>query len=89
MSDADEVEHAQQVQEMFELHRKVGRAAMQKALSVIDALDVDAIPVNVAVQLLRFGAELERRALLGIDPDADAEDPFEALSRAMSEVPGA
>ena len=89
MNDADDADHDQQVRDMYELHRAVGRAAMTKALAVLDALDVSDIPVNVAVQLLRFGAELERRAVLGIEPDAGADDPFDDLVRAMSEVPGA
>ena len=82
-----EDDHAQQVKEMYELHRAVGRKAMTKALAVLDALDVDAIPVNVAVQLLKFGAELERRAVLGIEPGVGEDDPFDALVAAMADVP--
>jgi hypothetical protein len=84
----DDVDHDEQVRQMYELHRAVGRAAMTKALAVLDALDINDIPVNVAVQLLRFGAELERRAVLGIEPDAGADDPFDALVKAMSEASG-
>lgn len=77
-------EHQEQLREMFDLHRQVGRAALQKALEVVNRLDVDDIPVQVAVQLLKFGAELERRALLGIEPDED-DDPFAELVKAMSD----
>lgn len=88
MSDEVEVEHddehAEQLREMYELHRTVGRAAMTKALAVINQLDLADIPVNVAVQLLKFGAELERRALLGVgSEDDDGDDPFDALAKAL------
>ena len=67
------------VREMYELHVQVGRAALAKALAAIDLIDPKDIPLNVAVQLLKFGADLERRALLGIEPDGEA-DPFGTLA---------
>lgn len=68
-----------------EQHKKLGRKAVEIALKVLDRVDPDDIPVNVAVQLLKFGAELERRAALGQDgDDGDGEDPFEALVKAAS-----
>lgn len=85
--DQEAVDHDEQVRQMYELHRDVGRAAMQKALAVLNAIDVKDIPVNTAVQLLKFGAELERRAVLGIEPDK-GDDPFDALSQAMEGLPG-
>jgi hypothetical protein len=36
------------------------------------------IPVATAVALLKFGVELERKALLGVEVDAE-DDPFDAL----------
>jgi hypothetical protein len=72
-------EHAEAVKAMYELHVDVGRKALQKALAAIDLMDPADIPIQVAVQLLKFGAELERRALLGIEPDADT-DPFRELA---------
>lgn len=80
LSDA---EHLQQLRQMYDLHKKVGRAALEKALEVLQRLDVDDIPVQVAVQLLKFGADLERRALLGVEPDEDS-DPFAELAKALS-----
>lgn len=73
--------HAEALRQMFELHRDVGRRAMVKAMAVLDQIDPGDIPVNVAVQLLKFGADLERRALLGIEPD-DEDDPFSKLAGA-------
>lgn len=80
----DEVEeaHAEAVRKMYELHRDLGRKAMTKAMAALDATDPLEIPVNVAVQLLKFGADLERRAVLGIEPDGD-DDPFSALAGAL------
>ena len=77
----DEVDpdHAEAVREMYDLHVQVGRKALQKALAAIDLMDPSDIPINVAVQLLKFGADLERRALLGIEPDAET-DPFRELA---------
>jgi hypothetical protein len=82
-----DVEHAEELRQMYELHRDLGRRAMQKAMAVLDQIDPADIPVNVAVQLLKFGADLERRALLGIEPDAE-HDPFDALAKAMSSSGG-
>ena len=81
---AVDAEHAEQLREMYDLHRRVGRAALQKALDVLNQVTADDIPMPVAVQLLKFGAELERRALLGIEPDED-DDPFAELVKAMSD----
>jgi hypothetical protein len=75
----DTPEHAEAVKEMYELHVQVGRAALTKALAAIDAMQPADIPINVAVQLLKFGADLERRALLGIEPEGE-DDPFGNLA---------
>lgn len=80
-----DVLHAEELRQMYELHRDLGRRAMQKAMQVLDQLDPEDIPVNVAVQLLKFGADLERRALLGIEPDAE-HDPFDQLAKAMTDA---
>ena len=87
MSEADveleaEAAHAEELRAMFALHRDVGRRAMTKAMLVLDQIDAAEIPVNVAVQLLKFGAELERRAMLGIEP-VEGDDPFDALSKSL------
>jgi ferric-dicitrate binding protein FerR (iron transport regulator) len=75
----DSPEHAEAVKEMYELHVAVGRAALTKALAAINLMEPADIPINVAVQLLKFGADLERRALLGIEPDGE-DDPFGTLA---------
>jgi hypothetical protein len=74
--------HAEAVREMWELHRKVGRKALEKAMDVLDQMSADDIPIAVAVQLLKFGADLERKAVLGIEPDGEA-DPFGVLAGAL------
>lgn len=78
----DDPAHDEAVREMYELHRDVGRKALQIALDVLDKIDPAEIPVNVAVQLLKFGADLERRAVLGIEPEGD-DDPFSALAKSL------
>ena len=80
--DAEEQAHAERVRAMFELHRDVGRKALDLAMKALDNIDPADIPVDVAVRLLKFGADLERRAVLGIEPDGD-DDPFSALAGAI------
>ena len=82
MSDAEDPAHAEQVKAMYELHREVGRKALVKAMEVLDQMNVDDIPIDVAVRLLKFGADLERKAVLGIEPD-DEDDPFSKLAGAL------
>lgn len=84
--DQIDVEHAEELRIMFALQRDLGRRAMKLAMDVLDRVDPADIPVAVAVQLLKFGADLERRAMLGIEPDP-ADDPFDALAKAMSSAP--
>lgn len=74
--------YADALNAMFELHRDIGRRALSKAMAALDQADPADIPVNVAVQLLKLGADLERRALLGIEPD-DEDDPFRDLARTL------
>jgi hypothetical protein len=78
--------HAEAVNEMFELHRDIGRRALAKAMAVLDQIDAADIPINVAVQLLKFGADLERRAVLGIEPEGE-QDPFSALAGVLDGKP--
>lgn len=72
------------VDEMNELHVELGRKAAELAMQVLESLDVSDIPVATAVSLLKFGVDLERKALLGADADGDGGDPFDALAKAMS-----
>ena len=73
------------IEVMNELHVELGRKAAEKAMEVLESLGVDEIPVATAVALLKFGVELERKALLADeDGDDDGEDPFEALAKAAA-----
>ena len=72
------------VEEMNELHVEIGRKAAKLALEVLEVLDPSEIPVASAVSLLKFGVDLERKALLGAEDDGGAEDPFESLVKAMA-----
>lgn len=69
---------ADSVEEMNEIHVELGRKAAAKAMEVLEALDIADIPVATAVALLKFGVELERKALLGVEVDAE-NDPFDDL----------
>lgn len=81
--DDDDPDEDEDLQQMFAAHRAVGKAAMDKALEAINMTPASDIPINVAVQLLKFGADLERKAALGIDPDED-DDPFGAIAGALN-----
>ena len=76
---------ADPVEAMNELHVQLGRKAAELAMQVLEQLDVTEIPVATAVALLKFGVELERKALLGSESDAgDGVDPFDALAKAVA-----
>lgn len=72
-----------QVEEMNDLHVELGRKAAQLAINVLDTIDLMDMPLPSVVALLRFGVELERKALLGSEQEEDDVDPFEALSKAL------
>jgi hypothetical protein len=71
------------VEEMNELHVELARKAAKLAMEVLESVSAGDIPVASAVALLKFGVDLERKALLGVEPDG-VVDPFEALSKAMA-----
>lgn len=69
---------------MNELHADIGRKAAELALQVLESIDPKDIPVASAVALLRFGVELERKALLGVEDDGGGADPFETLAKTLT-----
>lgn len=74
------------VEVMNGLHVDIGRKAAELALAVLEALQPADIPVASAVALLKFGVDLERKALLGAEDDA-VVDPFAALATALTDPP--
>ena len=72
---------------MNELHVDLGRKAAELAMDVLKSLDVAEIPVATAVALLKFGVELERKALLGVGQDGGEVDPFDALANLAGGLP--
>jgi hypothetical protein len=68
---------------MNELHVELGRKAAELAMEVLESMNASDIPVATAVSLLKFGVELERKALLGVEADAASTDPFDALAQAL------
>jgi hypothetical protein len=84
----DPVDPVDPIEEMNTLHVELGRKAAAKALEVLESVNVSDIPVATAVSLLKFGVELERKALLGVEPDGDGSgDPFDALAKALGGQP--
>jgi len=73
------------IEQMNQLHVDIGRRAAELALEVLTAVNPADIPFASAVSLLKFGVDLERKALLGAEDDA-AADPFESLVKAMTAV---
>lgn len=68
---------------MNTLHVDIGRKAAVLAMQVLQTTDPKDIPFASAVALLKFGVELERKALLGADDDGATSDPFESLVKTM------
>ena len=77
-------DHDAKVKAMHDKHVDVARKAVDIAMRVLDAIDPDDVTAAVAVQLLKFGVESERKALLGVEPDEDV-DPFADLEKAAAE----
>lgn len=77
------------VEVMNQLHVDIGHKAAELALSVLDTVNPKDMSVASAVSLLKFGVELERKALLGVEEDAAESDPFEALIKTMNQKPDA
>jgi hypothetical protein len=72
------------IEEMNEIHVELGRKAADLAMQVLESVSVADIPVATAVALLKFGVELERKALLGGEVDDDGGDAFDALAKALT-----
>lgn len=75
-----------QIEDMNQAHCDLGRKAAELALDVLEGIDPSEIPVPSAVSLLKFGVELERKALLGSEEDEDGADPFDALAKALGPI---
>jgi hypothetical protein len=71
---------------MNALHVAIGRKAAELALEVLEAADLSEIPFPSAVALLKFGVDLERKALLGVEEDGAGADPFENLAKALNQT---
>lgn len=71
------------VESMYRLHVEIGRQAAQLALSVLQNADPADIPIAAAVQLLKFGVELERKSVLGVDESGDEADPFDEIVQGL------
>jgi len=70
------------IEVMNETHVEIGERAAELAMQVLESISPADIPVATAVSLLKFGVELQRKALLGAEPDGES-DPFDALAKAL------
>ena len=75
------------IEVMNETHVEIGERAAELAMQVLESISPADIPVATAVSLLKFGVELQRKALLGVEADGDGPDPFEALASALGGKP--
>lgn len=68
---------------MNALHVEIGKTAAELALKVLESANVADIPIPAAVSLLKFGVDLQRKALLGAEDAGDAPDPFADLAKTL------
>ena len=88
MSEEHDEVTASQIEAMHQTHIRLGRKAAELAMQVLEGVDPADIPVASAVSLLKFGVDLERKALLGAEVDGGDVDPFEDLVKAMTQKEG-
>lgn len=74
------------VEEMNTSHVELGQKAAELAMQVLESMSVNDIPVATAVSLLKFGVDLQRKALLGAEAEDDT-DAFDALAKALGGPP--
>jgi hypothetical protein len=87
----EDQERLDAIRSMHSLHRKAGRAVMNKALQALSLVDADRIPVGQLARLLELGARLERSTLIvsveelqGLDlNDDDGDDPWDVIAREL------
>ena len=78
------------IKTMYDLHRRVGKVAITKALQALNDLPADRIPAGAAARLLELGTRIERQTftttpedLWGSTEEADVEDAFAKLAREL------
>jgi hypothetical protein len=82
------------IRTMYDMHRRVGRVAVTKALQALQNLPVDRIPPGAAARLLELGTRIERQTLgtspedfYGVTDEPDVEDAFATLARELDATP--
>ena len=72
-------------------HLRAGRAAVDKAVAALAALDPDEIPAHAAARLLELGTKLERDTLTvsveelqGRTPHSEGPDPWDVIARELA-----
>ena len=76
---------------MYDVHRRVGRVAVTKALQALQNLPVDHIPAGAAARLLELGTRIERQTLgqspedfFGLTDESEDDDAFAKLARELN-----
>lgn len=84
-------ERLEEIRSMHAMHRRAGRAAIDKAVAALELLDAGEMPASAVARLLELGARLERSTLVvsveelqGVEvDDGDDEDPWERIAREL------
>ena len=88
----EDTERLDAIRSMHAIHRQAGRAALDKAVRALLALDVADMTPGTIARMMELGAKLERSTLIvsveelqGIEVEADEEDesPWERIAREL------
>jgi hypothetical protein len=91
----EDAERLEAIRAMHRVHRRAGRAAIDKATEALRLIDPQEMPATAVARLMELGAKLERSTLIvsveelqGLDDvEVDVEDPWERIARELD--PGA
>ncbi len=87
----EDQERLDAIRSMHAVHRRTGRAAIDKAMQALSLVEPEHIPVSTIARLIELGAKLERSTLIvsveelqGIEvEDEETEDPWERIAREL------
>lgn len=86
-ADGNPVVSDDEIVAMNRVHAKLGQEVAEAAQQALVALGFEVLPATSLVQLLKFGVDLQRKALLGIEPDDKGEaDPFAELAKSLTQM---
>lgn len=88
---AEDAERLELIRDMHAVHRRAGRAAVEKAVQALNFIAPDEMPATAVARLLELGAKLERSTLVvsveelqGIEMYGDeGDDPWDRIAREL------